>query len=506
MKNIVLDADVAVAWALEGRRTEAGERIWLYAGAVEAMRTGAIRHMSRSSDLPEQDVVEQAKALMMSYAEDKQWLGVPACDDHVFQFDNPHEAMLIQALDRFPSGSVTLLTESASLLEEGDERIMSSHQYRRPTISNESPVAFIDLPAQQDAIRHDLETRIQRVLGHGQYINGPEVAELEDTLASYVGVEHCIGVSSGTDALLVAMMALGIGAGDEVITTPFTFIATGEMIAFLGATPIFADIDSKTYNIDPAAIEPLITDRTKAIVPVSLYGQCADMDAINAIGERHGIPVIEDAAQSFGAVYKGRRSCGLSPVGATSFFPSKPLGGYGDGGAVFTNDADLAKVMREIREHGQDRRYHHPRIGINGRLDALQAAILLAKTRQFEWERCERVGVANRYAAGLADLVGKKIVLPYVTEGCVSVYAQYTIQVEDREAFVAKMQEKKVPTAVHYPVPLHMQPVFASSQHPLGSLPKSEYAAEHVVSLPMHPYMSKPDQMRIIEAVRQALS
>ena len=325
---------------------------------------------------------------------------------------------------------------------------------------------------------------------------------LETMLAQYVGTQHCIGVSSGTDALLIAMMALGIGAGDEVITTPFTFIATGEMIAFLGAKPVFVDIDPKTYNLDPALIEAAITPKTKAIVPVSLYGQCADMDAINAVACKHGLPVIEDAAQSFGALYKDRKSCGLSLIGATSFFPSKPLGAYGDGGAIFTNDDAIAKLMREIREHGQDRRYHHPRIGLNGRLDAMQAAVLLAKMPLFDQERCNRVRVGNRYKQALRGIDG--LILPYVAPDYTSVYAQFTLQVPDREKFVSVLSTAGIPTAVHYPVPLHMQPAFESLGQGLGTFPVSEKTAAHVVSIPMHPYMTDGEQDTIIAAIHSA--
>ncbi|MEO5344519.1 MAG: DegT/DnrJ/EryC1/StrS family aminotransferase, partial [Gammaproteobacteria bacterium SHHR-1] len=261
---------------------------------------------------------------------------------------------------------------------------------------------FIDLKAQQASIRSQLERNIHRVLHHGQYIMGPEIQELEERLADYVEVEHCITCASGTDSLLIAMLALGIGPGDEIITTPFTFIATGEMIALLGARPVFVDIDPRTYNIDPTKIEAAITPKTRAIIPVSLYGQPADFDEINAIAQRHGLPVIEDGAQSFGATYKARKSGALSAIGSTSFFPSKPLGGYGDGGALFTNDDALAKAMREIRVHGQDRRYNHPRIGINGRLDTLQAAVILAKLDRFDDEIAARQQVAARYNQWLA--------------------------------------------------------------------------------------------------------
>ncbi|MES1948410.1 DegT/DnrJ/EryC1/StrS family aminotransferase [Salinisphaera sp. C84B14] len=356
---------------------------------------------------------------------------------------------------------------------------------------------LIDLQAQYQRIKPDVDARIQAVLDHGRYVMGPEVEALEARLAEYVGIEHCIALSSGTDALLVAMMALEIGPGDEVITTPFTFIATGEMIGLLGATAVFVDIDPDTYNIDAALIEEKITDRTKAIVPVSLFGQTADMDAINAIGERHGVPVIEDAAQSFGATYKGKRSCGVSPIAATSFFPAKPLGCYGDGGATFTHDAALAERMRELRNHGQNAPYQHPRLGINGRLDTIQAAVLLAKMEVFDDEVARRAEVGARYA----ELLDGVVHTPVIGADCTSVYAQYTIEVDDRDRVRQSLNDAGIPNAVYYPVPLNRQPPLYSDV----AIPKSERAAERVLSLPMHPYLEKADQQRVAEALKNAL-
>lgn len=365
-------------------------------------------------------------------------------------------------------------------------------------------IPFIDLKAQYKALQLDIRARIDQVLEHGQYVMGPEVAELEARLAAYVGVRHCISASSGTDTLLIAMMALGIGRGDEVITTPFTFIATGEMIALLGAIPVFVDIEPRTCNLDPDKIEGAIGSRTRAIMPVSLYGQCADMDAINAIADRHKLPVIEDAAQSFGARYKGRRSCGLSTIGSTSFFPSKPLGAYGDGGALFTDDDDLAKAMREIRVHGQDRRYHHPRIGINGRLDTLQAAVLLAKLGRFDWEVARREEVGGRYSERIAASC-PGVVTPVVSPGNTSVYAQYTIQVEQRDAVAAAINTCGIPTAVHYPVPLHHQPAFAGIDCCRVPLSVAEAAAGRVLSLPMGPDLAEVDQDRVVAALAASI-
>jgi len=370
---------------------------------------------------------------------------------------------------------------------------------------------FIDLKTQYTRIEKDVRARMDAVLGHGQFIMGPEVQELEERLADFVGVKHCVSLSSGTDALLVAMMALEIGRGDEVITTPFTFIATGEMIALLGARPVFVDIDPVTYTIDPERLEAAMTGRTRAIMPVSLYGQCANMDAIDEIARRHNLPVIEDAAQSFGALYKGRRSCGLSQIGCTSFFPAKPLGAYGDGGACFTDDEGLAKAMREIRNHGQDRRYHHPRLGINGRLDTLQAAILLSKMDIFPDEVEARSRLGSRYSDLLQErgavssaVGGSGLLTPYVGPENLSVYAQYTIQVPNRDAVVKQLQDSGIPTAVHYPVPLNDQPVFHVATQ-AGSTPVSASIAERVLSLPMHPYLNEEAQVEVVDAVVRAV-
>lgn len=365
-------------------------------------------------------------------------------------------------------------------------------------------IPFIDLKAQYEALKPSIQARINRVLEHGQFIMGPEVKELEEKLAAYAGVRHCICASSGTDTLLIALMALGVGAGDEVVTTPFTFIATGEMIALLGAKPVFVDIDAQTYNIDPARIEAAITAKTKAIMPVSLYGQCANMDAINAVAGRHGLPVIEDAAQSFGACYKGRKSCALSTIGSTSFFPSKPLGAYGDGGALFTNDDELAKAMREIRVHGQDRRYHHLRIGLNGRLDTLQAAILLAKLERFEWEVEQRQKVGAAYTALLAEQC-PQVRTPFIEPYNTSVYAQYTIQLEKREEIIVRLGAADIPTAVHYPTPLHLQPAFAAYGYKEGDFPVAEAAAQKVMSLPMGPDLSEMDQQKTVAAIKSLM-
>jgi UDP-2-acetamido-2-deoxy-ribo-hexuluronate aminotransferase len=348
-------------------------------------------------------------------------------------------------------------------------------------------IEFIDLKTQQARIKDKIDAGIQRVLAHGQYILGPEVAELEERLAAFVGAKYCITCANGTDALQIAQMALGIGPGDEVITPGFTYIATAETVALLGAKPVYVDIDPRTYNLDPQLLEAAITPRTKAIIPVSLYGQCADFDSINAIAEKHGIPVIEDAAQSFGATYKGKRSCNLTTIACTSFFPSKPLGCYGDGGAIFTNDEELAVVLRQIARHGQDRRYHHIRVGVNSRLDTLQAAILLQKLDIFYEEIEQRNRVANTYT----KLLNKSdTATPYIEEYNISAWAQYTVRVKNRSSVQQKMNVAAIPTAVHYPIPLNKQPAVANSYI---QLPVGDGIASEVISLPMHPYLAEDE-------------
>lgn len=371
---------------------------------------------------------------------------------------------------------------------------------------------FIDLKSQYQRLKKDIDAGIQRVLDHGQYILGPEVAELEEKLACYVGAKYCISVANGTDALQIAQMAFGIGPGDEVITPGFTYIATAETVALLGAKPVYVDIDPHTYNVDPALIEAAITPRTKAIIPVSLYGQCADFDAINTIAAKHGIPVIEDAAQSFGATYKGRKSCNLSTVACASFFPSKPLGCYGDGGAIFTNDDELAKVIRQIARHGQDRRYHHVRVGVNSRLDSIQAAILLPKLAVLDEELSQRQRVADKYNEVLKSYVGRSphvmaseakqsgrsIQTPHVDSHNTSAWAQYTIQTSNRDALQTQLQQKGIPTAVHYPIPLNRQPAVVDFT---VDLPVGDRVAQKVLSLPMHPYLDESDIRHIGQVV-----
>lgn len=360
-------------------------------------------------------------------------------------------------------------------------------------------IPFINLKAQYRALQTEIEARIHAVLEHGQYILGPEVRELEERLADYTGASHCITVASGTEALLISLMALGIRPGDEVITTPFTFVATAEVIVLLGATPVFVDIEPDTGNIDANLIEAKISDKTRAIMPVSLYGQPADMDEINAIAVRHGnIPVIEDAAQSFGAEYRGKKSGNLSTIGCTSFFPSKPLGCYGDGGAIFTNDDNIAQACREIRVHGQSQRYVHSRVGVGGRMDTMQCAIVLAKLPRFYWEVEQRLAIGLRYNDLIDELAIERI---HQRTDRTSVFAQYTILVDDRKAIQEAFKRADIPSAVHYPVPLNEQPAY---NHGLStdSTPVAQQLAGRVISLPMSPDLSREDQNLIIDTLR----
>jgi UDP-2-acetamido-2-deoxy-ribo-hexuluronate aminotransferase len=367
--------------------------------------------------------------------------------------------------------------------------------------SSSSALPFVDLKSQYQALKDEIDGRIARVLEHGQFILGPEVGELEEALAAYVGAQHCVAVASGTEALLMSLMALGIGPGDEVIVPAFTFAATAEVAVLVGATPVLVDVEADTCNIDASLVEAAITDRTRAIIPVGLYGQPADMAEINALADRHRLAVVEDAAQSFGADYHNRKSCALSTVGCTSFFPSKPLGCYGDGGAIFTDDAELAQVFREIRVHGQAGRYHHVRIGLGGRMDTLQCAVVLAKLTRLEWELERRMEIGGRYNR-LFDERGIERVVQ--REDRTSVFAQYTIFADDRDRVQSSLRDRGVPTAIHYPAPLNQQPAYRDiCIH--GPLPNAERVSRRVLSLPMHAYLDEETQDRIVDAVSEAV-
>jgi len=360
-------------------------------------------------------------------------------------------------------------------------------------------INFIDLKAQYLQYKDEIDKEVLEVLSSTQFIGGEKLNNFEKSLGSYTGVKHAIGCSSGTDSLLLALMASGVGSGDEVITTPFTFIATAEVISLLGAKAVFVDIDEKTYNIDTSLIEDAITIKTKAIIPVSLYGQCADMDTINEIAAKHNLVVIEDGCQSFGATYKGKKSCNLSTIGCTSFFPSKPLGAYGDGGAVFTNDDELASKIRMLLNHGQNERYKHKYIGINGRLDAIQAAVLNVKLKHFDDEVKLRDDIGSRYSDLLEDA---DVITPTIDTDNTSVYAQYSIRVKNREDMIQKLNDAGIPVAVHYPMPLHLQEAFGDLGYKEGDFEISEKVSKEIMSLPMSPYLSESEQDFIVDVIK----
>ena len=479
-----------------------GGRVWLYSGSVQTyeytLRKALVRTYSdRGTDLSQRQCAAIAKASLMAFAEDKHWLAALAGEGTVFGADDPEDEQLIRALARFKPDTIRLLTRDAVLLEKCPDAIRPEDYLALG--DGAKHIDFIDLKTQQGHARASLEDGIHRVLHHGQYIMGPEIEDLETQLATYVGVPHCITCASGTDALLMALMALDIGPGDEVITVPYTWISTAEVIALLRARPVFVDVLPDTFNLDPDRLEAAITPATRAIMPVGIYGQCADMTRINAIAERHAIPVIEDAAQCFGATHQGKKACALSLIGCTSFFPSKPLGCYGDGGAVFTPDADLAERLRQIRNHGQKVKHQHPLVGINGRFDTLQAAILIEKLALFEEECTLRAQVGQRYDRLLSDVPG--IQTPVIAAGNTSVYAQYTILAENRDELNRILATTGIPSVAYYTAPLHLQGAFADLGYQPGAFPVSEQIAARCLSLPMSPYLTEDDQRMIATAI-----
>lgn len=372
-------------------------------------------------------------------------------------------------------------------------------------------VPFIDLKSQYKALKNSIDSRIQKVLDSGAYIGGPEVAELEKTLAAHTGTKHCLAVGSGTDSLVIPLMALGIGqnklAEDEVITTAFSFIATAETIVLAGARPVYVDIDRKTFNIDIKLIEAAITPKTKAIMPVSLYGQTADLNEINALAKKYNLFVIEDTAQSYGAGYGHSKSGACTTAAGTSFYPAKPLGCYGEGGAIFTNDDQLNLAMKEIREHGSEKRYYHTRLGLNARLDTIQCAILLAKMERYDWEVEARNKIADNFTKSFAGLekIDPQFSTPFIKPGNRSVWAQYTLTITNRDAFQKKMQELGVPTTIHYPTAMPDQPWYKNNTETRFAVPVAQWAASHVVSLPMFPDMDEATQNKVIEATKTAV-
>jgi UDP-2-acetamido-2-deoxy-ribo-hexuluronate aminotransferase len=519
IKHLVFDTEViadlwmgkgaAAATALIFERAVAGRaRIWISASSIPALdlrveralkRSGVSRAESRQRIAGLMEALLGVAGVLTNYGFEQKELyrgarcaaqaqisaaartlkGVPLCvvaESHTF--DAPNDLMV--------------MTPDEALSWVRDERA-GPHAHRR--------MPFIDLSTPLAAIRPDVEQGIARVLHHGQYIMGPEIAELEAKLAGFVGVKHALTTASGTDSLEIALRALGIGFGDEVVTVPFTWISTAEVIAQVGARPVFVDIDPVTYNMNADLLASAITPKTRAIMPVSLFGQVPDLERINAIADRFGIAVIEDAAQSFGATRHGRRSCGLTRVASTSFFPAKPFGCFGDGGALFTEDDLLADTMRAIRTHGGQKRHHHPFVGMNGRMDTLQAAILLAKLPVFE----EEIEARRRIGARYTDALRGVCQVPEVNPGNTHVYAQYTIRAANRDAFMSQLDCRGVPTAVYYPKCLHEQPAFAGCGYVWGDFPEAERASREVVSLPMHAYLSQMDQDQIIDCIKSSL-
>ena len=506
MPDVILDAAVAAAvgcannprirdWLV--RRREAGHRNWLYVAQQSEMLRLLVLEAEKENTLnPGATARDQLASLQHSCL----WLAALAEDGDTLSDPDPVAAGLTRAASRV-GNDTRIVTDNPSHLERGLPFISLDSAVAEALAA--CPMPLVDLRAQQDRLRAGLERSLHRVLHHGKFIQGPEIHALEAALAEYVGVEHCIGVSSGTDALLISLMALEIGPGDEVVTTPFSFIATAEMIALVGATAVFADVDPRTGNLDAARLEPAITRRTRAILPVSLYGQCADMTQINQVAQKHQLPVIEDAAQSFGALHRGMKSCALSTIGCTSFFPAKPLGAYGDAGAIFTSDADLARIMRELLNHGQDGHYHHVRLGVNGRMDSMQAAVLREKLSVLDDELTQRQFLADRYSELLQELTGRAgLSLPFVLAENRSAWAQYTIQINHRDRLRQRLLEAGIPSAVHYPMVLFRQPAFQQS---VSNCPHSVSLATKVMSLPLHPYLAATTQHTVVEHIKRLL-
>jgi len=481
--NVILASDIITAKSNQAREVinraqERGDQIWVYVGIASTL-------------------TPQAATALKSIIDSCQWLAaLPGEGTAALGAADPEMAQTILAAGRLGKNT-HIITGDAGRLAHAPLAVSPSDYLAMP--KQAKPIPFIDLEKQQAMIRPGLETAIHKVLHHGQYILGPEIKELETKLAEYVGVKHAITVASGTDSLLIALMALDIGPGDEVITVPYTWISTAEVIALLHAKTVFVDIEEDSMNMNADLLENAITPRTKAIMPVGIFGQCADMTRINAIAAKHNIPVIEDAAQSFGALHHGKRSCSLSVIGSTSFFPSKPLGCYGDGGALFTSDDALADKMLQIRVHGQKVKHQHPLVGINGRFDTIQAAVVLEKMKVFDEECRLRVEVANRYNRLFAGKPGVKT--PGITQGNTSVYAQYTILVEKPDDVLAKLQKAGIPAVSYYKVPLHLQGAFKNLNHKPGDFPVAERVASQGLSLPMAPYLTEEEQQLIVSTI-----
>jgi len=484
----------------------AGGQLWLYAGSMQTLEYTLYRELKRlfaaeASAPPNIFILQRSRELLQAFAADKHWLAALAGEGDVWDAEDLEEEQLIRALDRFKPGTIQILTRDNLLLQKCKNAVHPEDYLTEN--QNTKSIDFIDLMTQQGLIRAGLENAIHRVIHHGQYIMGPEIKQLEEKLCEFVGSRHCITCASGTDALLMALMALDIGPGDEVVTVPYTWISTAEVIALLKARPVFVDVQPDTFNMDPDLIEAAITPKTRAIMPVGIYGQCADMTRINIIAQNYNLPVIEDGAQCFGAIHHGRFSCKLSLIGCTSFFPSKPLGCYGDGGAIFTDDDALADKLCQIRIHGQKVKHQHPVVGINGRLDTLQAAILLEKLSIFHNECNLRRQVAGRYDALLAGTAG--IRTPIIADGNQSVFAQYTILADNRDEITNVLQASNIPGVAYYTRCLHLQEAFADLGYKAGDFPVAEQVATRCLSLPMSPYVSEVEQEMVAQEIKKGV-
>ena len=515
--DIILDSDIVVdictkrqpfyreSTAAYDMASASGARIWLYSGCLQTLFYAVINEI-RDED-SDQDKKEEAKELLRSFCQNINWLAALAEDGDVFSEGNPITNQLSKAVDRLGKNA-RVLTRSEEFLKNNSKTILVSAFLEENRLGDESTIPFIDLAAQQDYLRNQLEHNLHIVLNHGQYILGPEIRELEEKLCECTKAKYAITCSSGTDALLMPLMAKNIGRGDAVFTSPFTFIATAEVIALLGATPVFVDIDSRTFNLDPEKLREAVM-RVKAegnlharcVIPVDLFGLPADYDEIMSIAEEENLFVLEDAAQGFGGVYKGRSAGSLADVAATSFFPAKPLGGYGDGGAVFTDDDELADKLKSIRVHGKGHhKYENIRVGLNARLDTVQAAVLLPKLKVFSEELEKRQNVADRYTEAIQGLL-PTLESPLVPAGFQSAWAQYSVLTDRRDFIREELGKAGIPTVIYYPTPLHLQPAFADLRYRKGDFPVSESASQRIFSLPMSPYLSDQHIERIIQAL-----
>lgn len=497
----------ALDWALA-----CNLNVWLYTGSVQTIYFVLLNELRRSVKAGPELVTPtalraKASSLLATFTRRCCWCSALAEDGNVFGEVDPEDAQLINATNRL-GAEACLLTRDQILIDKFSRAVAPAeflHQVQKAPLPR---IPFIDLETQQHVIRLGLERRVDAVLRGGNYILGPEVRELEGKLAEFAGCRHAISCASGTDALLMGLMALGVGPGDAVFAPTFTFVATAEVISLLGARPVFVDIDDQTFNIDPKSlvvaiekIRALGVHRPRCIIPVDLFGLPADYEALNEVANNFSLTIVEDAAQSFGATWKGYRTCGLGHIAATSFFPAKPLGCYGDGGAVFTDDDDLAQKLLSIRVHGQGMdKYHNVRIGLNGRLDTLQAAVLLEKLEIFPSELVARNRIADEYTTSIA---AAKIDVkpPTVPPECTSAWAQYSVLTEHRERFREKLDRQSIPTMIYYPTPLHLQPAFAYLGYGEGDFPVAESVARNIFSLPMHPYLTLSTQKRVIDAL-----